>query len=614
MSSIPYRRTHAPAHSRSLTFVKQMGALELIWPILLLVLGILQLLNPILIGLAVTMAIVPWVMRLVVLRYLTPPTFVGGAMTLFVLGGVVGTWVAYDPVLSWPTLLTLLGSVSLFFAMANAGFSRRGMAGGLVVISSLAAFYFVGQYGHFELPEEVGRLARLGRLTGSLLPDFVFYTPHPNAMAGFLEGTFWLSLVLIWRARGGERIIWGISSVLLAYGLLISGSRGSWLGLAVSLAIGLLLSIPNRKLRLTAAGLGGLFVMLSVLAITRLIATGQQGAIISSALYAADGRLRLYRNSLYLLSDYPFSGIGLGETFAMVYSRYQLLIQVPFLTYPHNLLLGVGLGYGVLGLVALGWLLIGFYRFVARVERVGLNARWYPFFRAGWLGVTTILVHGLTDSPQFGGANWTMPLLFALMGFVVATGHLVGIDSELRGTGLGNVWRSGRRFWIGAAVAVVTVLVGGYLYWQPILSAGYSNLGAIYHTKSELTPDLRTAGRTAAAARASAFYTKALKLNPALPTANRRLGLLALERHDFDAAMTYLERAYQNEPGNQATLKALGLAYLWTGRLDSAEEMLGQLDEKDEMVEELGAWSWWWGTQDRDDLASYAEEMVERLS
>lgn len=614
MSSIPYHRTHTPAYSPSLTAVKQMGALELIWPIPLLVLGILQLLNPILIGAAVAMAIVPWLMRLVVLRYLTRPTFMGGAMTLFVLSGVVGTWVAYDPALSWPTLLTLLGSLSLFFAMANAGFSRRGMAGGLVVISSLAAFYFVGQYGHFVLPEEMGRLARLGRLTGSLLPDFVFYTPHPNAMAGFLEGTFWLSLVLLWRARGSERVVWGISSVLLAYGLLISGSRGSWLGLAVSLALWLLVSIPNRKLRLAAAGLGGLGVTLGLFVIGWLISTGQQGAILSSALNTADSRLTLYRNSLYLLSDYPFSGIGLGETFAMVYSRYQLLIQVPFLTYPHNLLLGVGLGYGLLGLVALGWLVIGFYRFVARVERVGLNERWQSLFRGGWLGVTTILVHGLTDSPQFGGANWTMPLLFALMGFVVATGHLVGIDSELRGTGLGNVWRSGRRFWIGAAAIVVIVLVGGFLYWQPILSAGYSNLGAIYHTKSELSPDLRTAGRTAAAARANAFYTKALKLNSTLPTANRRLGLLALEDHDFEIAVTYLEPAYQNEPGNQATLKALGLAYLWMGRLDSAEALLGQLDRKAEVVGELGTWSWWWGTQDRDDLAGYAKEMAERLS
>jgi tetratricopeptide (TPR) repeat protein len=207
-----------------------------------------------------------------------------------------------------------------------------------------------------------------------------------------------------------------------------------------------------------------------------------------------------------------------------------------------------------------------------------------------------------------------MPFLFALMGFVVATGHLVGMDSELRETGVGNVWRASRRAWLAGAAVVVAALVGGAVYWQPILSVGYSNLGAIYHTKAELAPDLRPAGRAAAAARANAFYIKALKLNPTLPAANRRLGLLAFERQDFETAVTYLEQAYGHEPENQATLKALGLAYAWTGRLDSAEELLGQLDRRDEVVGELGTWSWWWGTHDREDLAKYAEEMVESLS
>jgi hypothetical protein len=47
-------------------------------------------------------------------------------------------------------------------------------------------------------------------------------------------------------------------------------------------------------------------------------------------------RLDLYRHSLSLVQDFPFTGIGLGDQFAMVLSRHALLIQVPFLTYPHN--------------------------------------------------------------------------------------------------------------------------------------------------------------------------------------------------------------------------------------------------------------------------------------
>jgi len=92
------------------------------------------------------------------------------------------------------------------------------------------------------------------------------------------------------------------------------------------------------------------------------------------------------------------------------------------------------------------------------------------------------------------------------------------------------------------------------------------------------------------------------------------MGMIALDDRRFDAAIAYLQQAYQNEPGNQATFKALGLAYLWTGQLDAAEFLLRQRDDLAEVTEELGVWSWWWGTQDRKDLSEYAGQMASRLS
>jgi len=49
--------------------------------------------------------------------------------------------------------------------------------------------------------------------------------------------------------------------------------------------------------------------------------------------------------------------------------------------------------------------------------------------------------------------------------------------------------------------------------------------------------------------------------------------------------------AYDQEPGNQAALKTLGYAYLWTGQLDPAEKLLRQRDDREALVEELGTWS-----------------------
>ncbi len=110
------------------------------------------------------------------------------------------------------------------------------------------------------------------------------------------------------------------------------------------------------------------------------------------------------------------------------------------------------------------------------------------------------------------------------------------------------------------------------------------------------------------------YFERALSLNPTQPVANRRLGQMAMELGDFEEAVVYLERAYPQELTSQATLKALGYAYLWTGRLDAAEELLRQLDVRSELVEELGNWRRWWRSQSRADLAAAAAEMVRRLS
>jgi putative inorganic carbon (HCO3(-)) transporter len=588
-------------------------ALELIWPFPLIGMGVLKILDPLMIGVAIVLALIPWLVRWLVFGRLTRHAFIGGALGLFVAGALIGVWPAYDAALSWPMLLTLLGSVGLFFAIVNSAASPWQVGSGLVMVASLLALYFVGQYGYFDYREEGGRLARLARMTGSLMPNLVVFAPHPNAAAGFLEGPFLLSLALIWRTRGGRRLVWGLAAVVIAYGLLISGSRGSWAGLVVAMVIGALLLVPSRPLRLTGGGLSAAGGLLVIYLAVRL-ASGRQVPVITSALETLGTRFILYRNSLYLLGDYPFTGIGPGDTFAMVYSRYQLLIRVPFLTYAHNLLLAVGLGYGLLGLIAVAWLLIGFYHFVVRVEAAGLSERSLPLFRAAWLGATVTFVHGLIDSPQFSDSRWTMPMLFALLGLVVAVGRpaLMRVGERMTGgdtEGRRQSWR-----WVLGATLSSVLLVAAVLFWRPVGSAWYANLGAVYQTRSELSPGLGEAARGAAMVHAVTYFERALSLSLSQPVANRRLGMMALDQRDFKAAVTYLERVYPQEPRNQATLKLLGFAYLWTGQLDLAEGLLRQLDVQSELVEELGNWRWWWGTQDREDLSAYADQMIGRLS
>ncbi len=520
------------------------------------------------------------------------PTIIGRPLILFVMSGFIGCWVSYQFALSWPLFLTLLGSVSLFFYLVNVPAPRQSIVK-LVLIATAFAAYFVTQYAHFAYLAETGRLAQLGHLTSRFWPNLVFFTPQVNAVAAFLEGAFLLSLSLTRQASGRARWLWATATFLIGYGLLLTDSRGAWVGLAVGLLI-----LDFRFWKSKIENLKSKIVIGLVLFF--LLAYG-----LNSTAQTATSRLTLYRNSIYLLGDYPFTGIGLGETFALVYSRYQLLIPVPFLTYSHNLFLAVALGQGILGILAWLWLLISFYRYVWQVESAVFDTESPIFFRPAWSAVTATLIHGLFDAPQFSESHWTMPMLFALFGLTIAP---VGQASCLSANDRQDACPTK-----SALIILIFLLPTSYFLLPTISGAWYSNWGAIYQTQADLTPDLSDSARQALNRQAIYYFEQAIQVQPTQRVAHRRLGLMALQQQDFITATYHLEIAYTQEPHNQATLKALGLAYLWTGQLTAAEPLLRQRDDLAEVIEELGTWQWWWGTQQRHDLAALAGEMAQRL-
>ena len=105
-------------------------------------------------------------------------------------------------------------------------------------------------------------------------------------------------------------------------------------------------------------------------------------------------------------------------------------------------------------------------------------------------------------------------------------------------------------------------------------------------------------------------YRLALQLWSGQTMSHRRLGLMATDANEFETAITHLERAYQGNPSHPASIKGLGLAYLWAGRLDEAELLLKDVPW---ICEELNTWAWWWGTQGQDDLAGHARLLAERI-
>ena len=528
-------------------------------------------------------------------------------MLLFALSAILGVAPAYDSSLSTPALVSILASVGLYFGItflvrSQAAVRAAGTAG--LLATTVFAVYFILQFDFFGY-DKGGVVARIGQIT-TLLPNLGGFTPQPNAAATFLEVGAPLGIALTLSSRSRvSRISLTACTMMVAYAIFLTASRGAWLGLGLTAGLAFALTTIARVPRRTAKTLVVLGVAAAILGSMVVIVLGPDRLpFLSSTFSRATDRGRLFLNSLYLAGDYAFTGAGLGDTFAMVYSRFSLLIQVPFLTYAHNLPLSVWLNQGLLGLVALLAIELLFYVFVFRVHR---STRPPALFHGAWLGVTAALLHGLTDAPQYADSRWVMPMLFAWIGLAAASGQL-SLRESAPDVLLAEAGTPARRVSLAVgAVALIAIIA----FNRPLLAAWHTNLGAIAETRAELAPRLTATQRAEGYDAANAEYAAALAIEPAASHAARRAGNLAVKLDRFDEAVPLLESAYAAERSNPAAIKGLGLAYVWLGRSQDAADVLNRLDDPAAMSSELITWGAFRTEQGRPLLAAYAYETAQ---
>jgi len=521
-------------------------------------------------------------------------------MLVFMLSAGLSLLVAYDRDLGLGTLITVLVSGGVYFAAAHLIGSWECVRrfGLLVVIAGLIyILVFILLYGHQNYIETPGLILRLGALT-TALPAFPVHI-HPNSAATVAAGVLPLAVALaLSTRRSWGRALWWMGVAALAYGLLLAFSRGAFIALALTLLLALVTLVLPRRAALA---------LLALIALGAAAALLVGGPALERALDWTYSRYELYRNSLYLAKDYAFTGVGLGEPFAMVYSRFGLLIQVPFLIHPHNLPLAVWMGQGLLGLAALAGLVATFYLFAAKVAR---RAKPRRLFHGAWLGVTATLIHGLFDAQQYSTEGLVvMPFLFALIGLTVASGRLAlhkaywqGHDVSLR--------------YIPRALPAVgaLLLLGTGAAFSPLIAAAWeTNLGALAETHGALARQLSAAERLALYDEALQHYSAALARAPGWASASRRLGNLDLALGQYEAAVPLLEAAAAAEPDNPAAVKGLGLAYTWAGRIEEAAAAFNRLDDPAAMAAELSTWGYYRREQGQPLLAAYAWDAMQAM-
>ena len=496
----------------------------------------------------------------------------------FAACAVLASRAAYEPVSArdaagWILLWSVVGVATGWGARSRRAW--RACAFAAVACGAIGAAVFVTQYSSMSVESKVGAVDALGRLLSLPFPRWALWEPFSNSAATWFEGLFLLGIGASWDDRFGRfRAPLAAMSGVLGLGLILTMSRGAWLGVLAGAACAGAMRWTPYHWRGTLAGASVMATIGIGLAMTfdGGLAFVNQLSTMTGGVLARPDRMDIYRNSATLLDAVGLTGLGPGGQFAQPFSRFALIIQVPFVTYPHQLSLHLWLAFGALGVTAWAWWVGTSAAAIAAAEQY----RSSPAFRGAWAGVVAVLVHGLSDARQ-AVDPWTWGPLFVLTGLIVARSRRLGARPH-----------PSRFAWSWSCLIVVAVLAAAR--HVPLSAAWHSSLGHQLEARCLFGGPV-VADHSAACRLAIESYQQAVVDDPGNASVRRRLALVAAERGAFAEALIHANVALESDPYSLATRKVAGLVAAWAGEERLATGLLLTVPGS---PDELLVWSGFW--------------------
>ena len=271
----------------------------------------------------------------------TKPDFADFLVLLILLLQISAAFTGYGRAVDALTAALL---TSIWFS-ARRFFERRGgeaVVFLVFVVLLLVSLIGVGQYlfGFAELRwVDVARFGDIGGRVTSLFSN-------PNILAVYLLLHFPLALraTFLPQNKGGLRFFYAATAIACAACILLTWSRGAWLGLLAEMLLFLL--FYNRKTRLLLC-----FSPLLLLAVP-LLPSSVQGRLLSIGDLGESSiryRLQTWRGTVRMLLHHPF-GIGVGEwAWRAIYPHYAVS-GTKTVMHAHNVFLQVAAELGAVGI------------------------------------------------------------------------------------------------------------------------------------------------------------------------------------------------------------------------------------------------------------------------
>jgi len=296
-------------------------------------------------------------------------------------------------------ILKFLSFASIFFIVSQIDERQKNLLIKTIVIASvIISLYAIYQYfwGYSHTLNYLKKInsdfLRHSSYARDILLDkrAIATFPSPNILGGYLIMIFFLTLHLLsekkYPAPSTLNLLPNMFFILMIFAaLLLTKSLGAWLSLIITMITLFFLSYKSIKHKKAAsiAFLIAIFLVIGFILITRwerlMNLDNPQNSIIQ--------RLNYWRTAIAVIKDHPILGVGPGN-FQEVFLKY----KVGFSTntrYAHNMLLQTWTETGILGFIALIYLVITF------LAKVKSNSRY--IFLAG----LAFLLHNLIDNTYF---------------------------------------------------------------------------------------------------------------------------------------------------------------------------------------------------------------------
>jgi putative inorganic carbon (hco3(-)) transporter len=363
----------------------------------------------------IVLILAAWVMQMVVRRevhWRWPPLSLSLAAFLGVL--LLSSLSAVSLEHSLKEILKWIEVVILYVFVANEFNVRwaRALVAVLLATGALVALHGIYQFLFQVGPEGFVLFGRFMRAYGTF--------EQPNPYAGYLGLTLPLAVailaagVLPSAGRAEGRWVMGAAGagLLMSAALIMSWSRGAWLGFAAAVAA-MVTAMVARSGRaalvaLVLAVLIAYVVLAGSLGLPPTLAqrfsdflpyvnlTDVRGVEVTDANFAVLERMAHWQSALGMWTDHPWLGIGAGN-YEAVYASYALPLWPLALGHAHNYYLNIAAEAGVLGLAA--YLVLWGAALLGAWGATRQAAAWCQGVSLGILGVVIHLsVHNLFDN------------------------------------------------------------------------------------------------------------------------------------------------------------------------------------------------------------------------